>query len=176
MRSFLTQFCVWSIARITATRSYNFAKGWWYHPLELVFLFVSNIPPRLEEYPNVYFPSLTSLDKNHPPVFHVTSATSWRAQTSLPPVNGAAWNRRQWSRENGRKSGFKGEICERVERTKSLTKEFKRVTRRGGKKLRRTSIPRQGIIIFAGRTRGESALEAVSKAARAHALRGSSIF
>lgn len=175
MRSFLTQFCVWSIARITATWSYNFAKGWWYHPLELVFLFVSNIPPRLEEYSNVYFPSLTSLDKNHPRIPRYVRNILASANFSSP-VNGAAWNRRQWSRENGRKSGFKGEICERVERTKSLTKEFKRVTRRGGKKLRRTSIPRQGIIIFAGRTRGESALEAVSKAARAHALRGSSIF
>lgn len=63
-----------------------------------------------------------------------------------------------------------------MERTKSLTKEFKRVTWRvgGGKKLRRTSIisfppPPQGIIIFAGRTRGESALlvEAASKASKA---------
>lgn len=63
-----------------------------------------------------------------------------------------------------------------MERTKSLTKEFKRVTWRvgGGKKLRRTSIisfppPPQGIIIFAGRTRGKSALlvEAASKASKA---------
>lgn len=69
MCSFLTQFCVWSIRRITATRSYNFAR---------VMMISSPRRVRIRvQYSSAFrgeerlFPFINKLDKNHPR-FHVT--------------------------------------------------------------------------------------------------------
>lgn len=88
MCSFLTQFCVWSIRRITATRSYNFAR---------VMMISSPRCVRIRvKYSSAFrgeerlFPFINKLDKNHPR-FHVTPGRNILASTNLAPP----WTKRR---------------------------------------------------------------------------------